>query len=207
MTNALLIPCFSLATSTLGWEDHYGEKPHPERFRIDEILATDSGTQLGVECCILAGIFRQTTPRDQWGKKLRKLTRSMIALSLPFNAKYKSPINTGADAKFYYRIISLASDFGFWKKECKFVPFWHPDAVALRVNDDKVLVSSWRFPGKVMLILGNTDKSGKTLKLTVDRKVLQLPESFKLVDAETGKTEDPASIILDGYDFKLLILE
>lgn len=207
MTNALLIPCFSLATSTLGWEDHYGEKPHPERFRIDEILATDSGTQLGVECCILAGIFRQTTPRDQWGKKLRKLTRGMIALSLPFNAKYKSPINTGADAKFYYRIISLASDFGFWKKECKFVPFWHPDAVALQVNSGKVLASSWRFPGKVLLILGNTDKSGKTLKLTVDRKALQLPESFKLVDAETGKTEDPASIILDGYDFKLLILE
>jgi len=57
------------------------------------------------------------------------------------------------------------------------------------------------------VILGNTDKSGKTLKLTVDRKALQLPDSFKLVDAETGKAEKPSSIIVDGYDFKLLILE
>ena len=207
MTNALLIPCFSLATSTLGWEDHYGEKPHPERFSIDQILATDSGTQLGVECCILAGIFRQNTPREQWNKKFRKLTRGMIALSLPFNAKYKSPINTGADAKFYYRIISLASDFGFWKKECRFVPFWHPDSAALKVKDAKVLASSWRFPGRVMLILSNTDKAGKTLNLTVDRKSLQLPENFKLINAETKKAEDPAAIALDGYDFKLFILE
>ena len=207
MTNALLIPCFSLATSTLGWEDHYGEKPHPERFSVDQILATDSGTQLGVECCILAGIFRQTTSKNEWGKKLRKLTRSMIALSLPFNAKYKSPINTGADAKFYYRIISLASDFGFWKKECRFVPFWHQDAAALQVGDGKVLASSWRFPGRVLLILGNTDKKEKTLNLSVDVKALQLPDNFKLINAENGKPENPASIVLDGYDFKLLILE
>ena len=207
MTNALLIPCFSLATSTLGWEDHYGEKPHPERFSIDQIMATDSGTQLGVECCILAGIFRQTTPREQWGKKFRKLTRGMIALSLPFNAKYKSPINTGADAKFYYRIISLASDFGFWKKECRFVPFWHPDSAALKVKDGKVLASSWRFPGRVLLILSNTDKAAKRLSLTVDCKSLQLPENFRLINAETKRAENPASIVVDGYDFKLFILE
>ena len=103
--------------------------------------------------------------------------------------------------------MSLASDFGFWKKECRFVPFWHPDSAALKVNDAKVLASSWRFPGRVMLILSNTDKVAKTLDLTVDRKSLQLPENFKLINAETKKAEDPASIVVDGYDFKLFILE
>ena len=207
MTNALLVPCFSLATSTLGWEDHYGEKPHPERFSVDQILATDSGNQLGVECCILAGINRMTTPRNEWGRKLRKLTRSMIALSLPFNAKYKSPVNTAADAPFYFKIISLASDFGFWKPECRFVPFWHADSAALSIKDRKVLASSWRFPGKVLLVLGNTDKTAKTLVLNIDRNALKLAENFKVINAETQKPEDPASIKVDGYDFKLLILQ
>lgn len=207
MTNALLVPCFSLATSTLGWEDHYGEMPHPERFSVDQILATDSGNQLGVECCILAGINRITTPRNEWGRKLRKLTRGMIALSLPFNAKYKSPVNTAADAPFYFKIISLASDFGFWKPECRFVPFWHPDSAALSVGDRKVLASSWRFPGKLLLVLGNTDKAAKKLTLNIDRNALELPENFKVINAENKKAEDPASIEVEGYDFKLLILE
>ena len=45
MTNALLIPCFSLATSTLGWENHYGDSPLPTRFSVDDILATDQAAR------------------------------------------------------------------------------------------------------------------------------------------------------------------
>lgn len=207
MTNALLVPCFSLATSTLGWEKNYGETPLPERFSVDDILATGTGLQLGTENCVLGGIKRRKSTGKAWKLKYRYLTRTLIALSLPFNAKFKAPVTPAGDAEFYFSIISLAGDFGYWKPECRFVPFWEADAAALQVNNSKVLASSWRFPGRVLLVLGSQSDKEQHLQLTVDRKELQLPDSYKIINAETRQVESAEKIVLPPYDFKLLILE
>ncbi|MBQ7207815.1 MAG: hypothetical protein IJS01_08465 [Lentisphaeria bacterium] len=207
MTNALLIPCFSLATSTLGWEKNYGETPLPTRFAVDDILTTGTGLQVGAESCVLGGIKRQKTPAKAWPQVCRKLTRSLIALSLPFGAKFKAPVTRAGDAEFYFSVISLAGEFGFWKPECRFVPFWEAGAAALRVDSPDVLASSWRLPGKVLLVLGNMSGKDQTLKLAVDREKLGLRSGFEVKNAETGKAEMPAGIALAPYDFKLLILE
>ncbi len=208
MTNALLVPCFSLATSTLGWEKNYGDTPVPTRFTLDDILATGTGLHLGVENCVLGGIKRRKiSPRDWKNGKYRQLTRSLIALSLPFGAKFKAPVTPAGDAPFYFSIISLAGDFGFWKPECRFVPFWDPDAAALKVDSKDVLASSWRFPGRVLLVLGNLSGEVKKLQLDVDAEKLQLDRAYKITDCETRKTESAKEIILEAYDFKLLVLE
>jgi len=207
MTNALLIPCFSLATSTLGWEKNYGETPLPTRFTVDDILATGTGLQVGAESCVLGGIKRQKTPSKEWPSVCRRLTRSLIALSLPFGAKFKAPVTRAADAEFYFSVISLAGEFGFWRPECRFVPFWEAGAAALRVDSPDVLASSWRLPGKVLLILGNLSGKEQILHLAADAAKLRLAPGFKLKDAETGKEEAPAQIRVRPYDFRLLVLE
>ena len=207
MTNALLIPCFSLATSTLGWEKNYGDTPLPTRFTVDDILATGTGLQLGAESCVLGGIKRQKVPAREWKKAFRQLTRSLIALSLPFDAKFKAPVTKAGDDEFYYSIISLAGEFGFWKPECRFVPFWESDAAALQVDSAEVLASSWRFPGKVLLVLGNLSGKEQKLSLKADAAQLQLGSGYKIKNAETGKEEQGSRITIKPYDFKLLILE
>ena len=207
MTNALLIPCFSLATSTLGWENHYGDTPLPTRFKIDDILATGTGLQVGAESCVLGGIKRRKLTPAEWKKNYRYLTRTLISLSLPFGAKFKAPVTPAGDAKFYFSIISLAGDFGFWKPECKFVPFWESAAADLNVNDPEILASSWRFPGRVLLVLGNLSGKEKKLHLSVNRANLALQEKYKIINAETGKSENAENLTIAPYDFKLLILE
>ena len=207
MTNALLIPCFSFATSTLGWEKNYGETPLPTRFAVDDILATGTGLQVGAESCVLGGIKRRKTPHRKWPEVCRRLTRSLIALSLPFGAKFKAPVTRAADDGFYFSVISLAGEFGFWKPECRFVPFWEPDAAALRVDSPDVLASSWRFPGRVLLVLGNLSGREQELRLAADAGKLRLAPGYKLKNAETGEEESPARIKMEPYDFKLLVLE
>ena len=208
MTNALLIPSFSLATSTLGWENHYGDTPLPTRFKVDDILATGTGLQLGTENCVLGGIKRKTyTPKEWKNGKYRWLTRTLIALSLPFGAKFKAPVTPAGDAKFYFSVIGLAGEFGFWKPECKFVPFWENAAADLCVNDAEVLASSWRFPGRVLLVLGNLSGKEKVLKLSVNASNLALKDGFKIINAETRNMENAQKIVLPPYDFKLLVLE
>ena len=208
MTNALIIPSFSLATSTLGWENHYGDTPLPTRFKVDDILATGTGLQLGTENCVLAGIKRKTIPSEEWKNgKYRWLTRTLISLSLPFGAKFKAPVTPAGDAKFYFSIISLAGEFGFWKPECKFVPFWEKEAADLAVGDAEVLASSWRFPGKALLVLGNLSEKEKVLKLSVNASNLALKKEYKIINAETQNVENAQKIVLPPYDFKLLILE
>ncbi len=207
MTNALLIPCFSLATSTLGWENHYGDTPLPTRFKIDDILATGTGLQVGAESCVLGGIKRRKLTPAQWKKNYQYLTRTLISLSLPFGAKFKAPVTPAGDARFYFSIISLAGDFGFWKPECRFVPFWEADATDLSVNDKEVLASSWRFPGRVLLVLGNQSGKTKELKLSVNTEKLALKKDFKVLNTETKTVEDSGKIVLAPYDFKLLLLK
>ena len=208
MTNALLIPSFSLATSTLGWENHYGDTPLPTRFKVDDILASGTGLQLGTENCVLGGIKRKTfTPKEWKNGKYRWLTRTLIALSLPFGAKFKAPVTPAGDAKFYFSVIGLAGEFGFWKPECKFVPFWEKNAADLAVNDNEVLASSWRFPGRALLVLGNLSGREKELTLSVNVSNLALKEEYKIINAENRKVENAQKIILPPYDFKLLILE
>ena len=176
-------------------------------FTVDDILATGTGLQVGTESCVLGGIKRQKSSSKEWKVLWRQLTRSLIALSLPFGAKFKAPVTLAADAEFYFSIISLAGDFGFWKSECEFVPFWEKDAAALKVDAKDVLASSWRFPGKVLLVLGNMSGKEQQLKLAVDAKKLKLANGYKVRNAETGKEESPSQIKLSAYDFKLLILE
>ncbi len=208
MTNALLIPGFSFATSTLGWENHYGDTPLPTRFKVDDILATGTGLQLGTENCVLGGIKRRKyTPKEWKSGKYRWLTRTLISLSLPFGAKFKAPVTPAGDAKFYFSIISLAGDFGFWKPDCRFVPFWEADAADLAVNDRDVLASSWRFKGRALLVLGNLSDKEKVLNLQINAEKLALAKGYRIVNAETKAVETADKISLAPYDFKLLILE
>lgn len=205
MTNALLIPCFSLATSTLGWEQHYGESPLTRRFAIDDILATGTGQQLGAEACVLGGIKKVDTPSAQWPERNRQLTRSLLALSLPFAAKFKAPVTPAGDAPYYFSIISLMSDFGFWADDCRFVPFWETDAAAIRASQPNWLVSSWRRPGQLLAVLGNTgDAASGSLQL--DLHALGFTPNATWTHLETGEPVNPTRITIADDDFLLLRL-
>jgi len=202
MTNALLVPCFSLATCQLGWEANFGETPLPERYSLDQIQAISLGKKIGAESLALGGILRQTTPWKDWKEKFTRLSRSHLALTLPNAVKIKDRINSDIDRKLIFHIYQLMSDFGCWQEDARFIPYWEKDA-ALTSNRADTLVSSYRRPGKVLAIVANL-KGEEASKLQIDWSALGLPADSPAINIETSQKVDLQNLAIPQYDFMLV---
>ena len=211
MTNCLLVPSFSFATSLLSWEDRYGEDVFQKRFKLDYIRAESLGSQLGAESVALDGIKRKTSKNDEeWKKKFKYLTRTQQALLLPAGVKIWQrppwPPDTGVEEKELYGILGVLGRFRVWEDDCEFVPFYEDDK-AVGGAPDSVITGSYRRDGRLLAIFGNL--SGETVKfgLKLNRGKLRLPDCAKLKDAETGALIADGKVEIPPYDVKLLLVE
>ncbi len=195
MTDALLIPCFSFATSQLGFEAKYGESPLPTRYALDYIRAIGLGTKLGANGLMLQGVHRKTTSPEQWNEKSKTLRRSMLALSLPHGIR-----QFASHAPDLYEIYQKLSDFGCFTQSTRFIPYWDK-AQDLRV-DKEILLSSYQLPEATLVILSNYHNYDP-VKVELSGN---LPNKFKLVDLETNEQVSYQNITIQGYDFRLLVL-
>lgn len=203
MTNAQLIPCFSFATAQLTWESMFGETPLPERYRLDEILAEGLGIRLGLESIALGGVLRQTTSPKDWPALRAKLTRSFLALSLPHDVKVKNRMSPDdIDWKTIRPVYEKMSMFGHWEDDCRFVPYWEKNP-ALQSSDPAVIVSSYRRPGKILVVAGNLGNE-TTFSIRPDYGQLGIPADAPVINLESGKPLDLANLKIPRYDFMLI---
>ena len=203
MTNAQLVPCFSFATAQLSWERMFGETPLPERYHHDEILAEGIGDRLGLESIALGGILKRDTPSRDWDAKKSLLTRSFLALSLPYGIKPKNRVSPNdIDWPTIVPVYERMSEFGFWREDCRFVPCWEKDP-AITCSAPQVLVASYRRPGKTLLVLGNTGEE-TTLAIAIDKQKLDLRQDAEITDLENERNMELSDLILPKHDFKLI---
>jgi hypothetical protein len=208
MTNGLLIPCFSFCTSTLGWEDKYGETDYQNRFTKGKILTTDLGLKIGCDSVALGGSHRRSTPSKLWRNfRYQQLTRTQLAMTLPYGVKIKRRVS-GSSRDVYWplvkKVYTIMSKFGHYKDDCSFVMSALNDN-AIMANNSNIMIASYRRPGKVLLILGNLKGEAK-LKLNIDKQKLQLPDNYKIWNAETGELVKANTIDLKKHDFGIYLI-
>ena len=206
MTNALIVPCFSFATSQLSWESMFGETPLQERYTLDAIRAIDTGLHAGLDPVALGGVLRKTSDYKTWQQKEPFLTRTVLAMTLPHGVKIW---HRWSPNDIYWpvvkKIYGILSEFEHWQKDCKFVPYWD-NYTALKADSDDVIISSYRRPNTCLIIVSNIKKEEVKFNLSVDAEKLGLPEKFNAIDSETGKFISLKEIAIEGYDFKLICL-
>lgn len=207
MTNCLLVPCFAFATSTISWEDHYGEDVFQERFPLDYVRTESLGTQVGCESVALDGIYRGTWDWDDWRYgRFAFLTRTQLAVMLPLGVKpARRPQRAfaGYDADTLYAAYGVLGRFRIWEEGCRFVPCFEDDG-AIAGAPDGVLVASWRRNGEVIGVFGNQDGRDKAFSPKVDFAALGLPPTARAFDAETDEPLPTGEIRLAGWDYALV---
>ncbi len=207
MTNALIVPSFSLATSVLGWEDGFGESIFQSRFPLDYIMTESLGTQIGAESVACDGIHRQSWPEDTWPQRFEFITRTQFAVMLPNGVKpwqRLTPPTGGIQRETLYRVFDILGSFGIWKEDCQFVAHYESDG-AVTGQPENVLLSTYRRPGQTLIVMGNLGKKA-TFNLAFDRKKLGVPEDAVLYNRETGERLPDGKITLGDYDFAMLLL-
>ena len=201
-TNALLVPCFSFATSLVVWEDHFGEKVYQKRYPEDYIATESRGTQIGAESVALDGIYRRKTPVEEWrNRRFEFLTRTQLAMLLPNNIKISVRISgpyTGVHIPTIMKAIGVLGKFGIADEDCRFVPYWENDD-AITGQPKPVKLSSWRKPGMMLIALGNQVE--ETAKFTLHTK----DTGCSFFNAETGAELPGGKVELEGYDYMLVL--
>jgi hypothetical protein len=199
MTNGLIIPAFAFVDGQLGMEQHYGEKPRTECYSEGEILATYTGRQIGAKPLSLPGLLRQTTPLAQWKKVFPKLTRSNIALTVPFGITSRTSIRIKYehfDVNTYHKFYQDLAKFGITDKNCKFIPCFENREIT--VPDKNIRIGYYQKPREILACVANAGK--KVLRISLDKK-------FKnLLNWETGKPMNN-SFTLDPGDFRLIYIK
>jgi hypothetical protein len=208
MTNCLLVPSFAFGTSMLSWEDHYGEEIFQKRFAVDYMRAESLGTQVGAEAVALDGIKRTQWDERDWRRgRFRFITRTQQALLLPAGVKMwvrpAIPYN-GVDREELFSIMAPLSKFEIWSDDCKFRAFYDDDG-AVSGAPEGVLVASYRRPGKLLAIFGNSTENDFVFTPRVDRARLGVPKEAKVYDAETGEPLEGGKLSLKGWDLAILL--
>ena len=202
MSNALIVPAFSLVDGQLGMEQHYGEEPRTFCFPEDEILATGTGRQIGAKSLALPGLERRTMPLEQWKKEFPRLTRSCIALSAPFGITMRTSVRRRYehfDIETYRKFYAALAAFGIAEKDCVFIPCFENNEI--KSDAANIRTGCYKRPGKWLLCVSNLGKKPVQTKLesrAFGRKV-------RFVDWETRR-EISGRIAVPAADFRLILV-
>ena len=207
MTNCLLVPSFAFGTSMLSWEDHFGEEIFQKRFAVDYMRAESLGTQVGAEAIALDGIKRISYDEKEWRRsRFRFLTRTQHALLLPAGVKTwmrpAIPYN-GIDRQELFAIMAPLVKFEIWADDCGFTAFYDDDG-AVSGAPAGVLTASYRRPGKVLAIFGNSTEKDVEFTPRIDRARLGVPAAARMYDAETGDLL-PGDVSIRGWDLAMVL--
>ena len=208
MTNCLLVPSFAFGTSMLSWEDHFGEEIFQKRFAVDYMRAESLGTQVGAEAVALDGIRRIKWDEKDWCRdRFRFLTRTQQALLLPAGVKmWLRPAvpYAGVDREELFSILAPLSKFEIWRDDCIFKAFYDDDGLVSGAPAG-VLTASYRRPGKLLVLFGNSTEKDVAFRPCVDRARLGLPPEAKIYDAETGEPLEDGVVSLKGWDLAMFL--
>lgn len=208
MTNCLLVPSFAFGTSMLSWEDHFGEEIFQKRFAVDYMRAESLGTQVGAEAVALDGIRRIKWDEKDWRRgRFRFLTRTQQALLLPAGVKIwlrPAAPYAGVDREELFSTLAPLSKFEIWRNDCTFKAFYDDDGLVSGAPDG-VLTASYRRPGKLLVLFGNSTEKDVSFKPRVARARLGLSPKAKIYDAETGEPIKDGVVSLKGWDLAMLL--
>ena len=207
MTNCLLVPSFAFATSLLSWEDHFGNDIYQKRFSVDYVRAESLGTQVGAEAMALDGIQPKGWDKKDWKNRYRKfLTRTQQALLLPAGVKTSvrpSRPDWGVDCGEYFKILAPLVRFETWTDDCEFKAFFEDDH-AVGGAPEGVLTGTYRKPGKVLAIFGDSCGKDVEFPLVVDTVRLGLGKSLVFRDGESGAVLDGGKVKLPAWDLRIV---
>lgn len=199
MTNAQLVPVFSFATSQLGWEADFGEKPLQERYRKDFILAESTGLQVGNAPLALGGIVRKSTPQEQWKPKFDYLTRTLLATTMPYGVGVKLRASPQDASR---KVVLAAQDalgrFGIADKECVFEPFFVPEKAPKEISGQELMLSAYARKDRKLFIIGNQSSTQQEFRINGKFSAIR--------DYETGKPLADNDRVVKAYDFRLIEL-
>lgn len=207
MTNTLLVPAFSFADAQLGFEQYYGEDLATDRFSTGEILATYTGRQIGAKPIGLQGIRRRNAPAELWDQNRMTLSRSFLALMMPFGIMIGADMRNNNEAIDYdvvYNAYNNLAAFGIAEDDCVFVPCFENDGAVLSDQDD-IRIASYRRPGQALIIISNFGKTPRKIQLKIDPEKLGIPAKFQTLNWESRKPIDGEFSLAPG-DFRLLRL-
>lgn len=187
-TNALLIPAFAFATSTLSWEDHYGEEPFPRRFPIDYVLAESMGTQIGCEGIVLDGCRRKKSPKDGWNDKLAMLTRSQLAILLPAGMSVWCRSGKELHRPEYLAAYATVAKMKPWDAATEFLPFWKKPVPV----PEGVIGALYRRGKDELAVFGNLTDTQKSFEFHGKRILLE-PYDYSF----SGTVEPVAPVSLE----------
>ena len=206
MTNALLIPVFSLATVQLDWEIFFGERWYDDRFTPEYLRATSAGTQLGALPLVLTGSNRRTTSVEDWrGGFFQKLCRSQFSMTLPhwiyIWCRRERPFEA-MDPEMQQKICTIMAQFGCHLPDTKFVPYYSGQREISVDHDEHILLSYWDRGKKKLAVVSNPTAEAKnvTVAFAGTRPV-------DIIDAETGLPASPEDLEIPPHDFRLLELQ
>ena len=212
MSTTLLVPCYSFATTLLGWEWKQGESSFRDRFPVNYIRTMNTSGKLGTEMISLGGIRRTVTPAKEWRTmtKLIRLTRSMFSRTLPHEIRPKVGFLRPLEEfhkPTHYRVLDIFSAFRIWEDDCEFVPYWEDDR-AVKGHDFAagLLLSTYRRKGEVLLLIGNTSDKPYSLKLSANRKALGIAADAVWVEAESGRRIRRNEIEIPADDYRIVYL-
>ena len=197
MTNGLIIPAFAFADGQLGMEQHYGEKPRTECFGEGEILATYTGRQIGAKPLALPGLKRMTMPLAQWKKVFPRLTRSNIALTVPFGITARTSIRVKYehfDVETYQKFYRDLAAFGITDKDCVFVPCF--ENTQITVSDKNIRIGYYQKQGAILACVANAGKTESKVTLPIQKPML---------DWESRKPVSDTFTLAPG-DFRLIYI-
>ena len=138
------------------------------------------------------------TPRDKWKPKFDYLTRTLLAMTMPYNVGVKlraSPQD--ASRKVVLAAQDILGRFGIAESDCTFEPFYDPAKAPQEVSGKDLMISAYARNGRKLMIIANGCEEERTF--TVHGQ-------FHITDLETGKILPENDRTVKPYDLRLIEL-
>lgn len=201
MTNANLIPLLSFGTIILDheWRDQGAFKAMDcqERLSLDGdtslLLAQSTGLQSG---CL--SVWHNLFHGDE------RITRSALAVSLTH--EIKCGLWYG---QLHERVTALLAGFGYGLADCRVWRYWDTEQPVKTAGAPAKTLALAR-AGKALIAVASYGPAGE-VRLTLDTRLLGLPENATAVNAETGEPVERTApgqftLTLPRHDFRLIAL-
>lgn len=192
MTNHMVIPWLAAADTAYDGEHNviYPESglDFMDLWTLDR-LRVDYPGQWGVNVNFMHE-YQGNWPKDRLAAAMRAYTGTAIL----HDALATGNHNGGNIAHWKAR-----EKFGLDADDVQFLPYWEKDT-GIRCDNDKVRISGWQRPGKLLLAVVNFGEK-TTAKIT-----LKTPAT-KITDAETGEVLPDLNIPVGRHDYRQIVIE
>ena len=107
------------------------------------------------------------------------------------------------DRKELLKMLEPLGRFKIWEDDVDFVAFFDDDG-AVSGAPGEVLTASYRRPGEVLAIFGNTIDRTVEFDIRLDGAKLKLPREVSFSDGETGENVRSGHVTLPPYDVRII---